>query len=156
MKEIKKVLAETKVEHVPTREAVVVDQSTPLFKVVALMKEQKTGCALITEQGALAGILTERDLMVKAYEQKLSFKVAVKDIMTRNPKTLSIKSSLTEAILVMNKGLFRHLPLVNESGAVEGMVSVRDVIRYLASLFPYAVYNLPPDPQQIAKTPAGA
>jgi CBS domain-containing protein len=47
----------------------------------------------------------------------------------------------------MDQGSYRHLPLVDDSGRVEGIISIQDIIQYLAEGFPTEVLNLPPDPQ---------
>jgi CBS domain-containing protein len=44
---------------------VVADASTPLRKIVRRMRDEKSGCALLTSEGKLAGIFTERDLVMR-------------------------------------------------------------------------------------------
>ena len=68
--------------------------------------------------------------------------------MTADLKTLGRKEALGTAIHLMTGGGYRHLPLVDEDGRLAGVVSARDLILYLAELFPMEVYNLPPSPHQ--------
>jgi CBS domain-containing protein len=44
---------------------------------------------------------------------------------------------------------FRHVPLVDRSGRPTGIVAMRDIVRWLVSMFPDSAQNLPPDPRKI-------
>ena len=48
------------------------------------------------------------------------------------------------------------MPVVDESGKVSGVVSVKRVVQFLVEHFPEAVYNLPPDPTVIATSREGS
>jgi hypothetical protein len=49
----------------------------------------------------------------------------------------------------------RHIPLVDELGQLNGILSIRTVVNFLAELFPTEVFNLPPKPDQIHETVEG-
>ena len=89
-------------------------------------------------------------------DQKIDLNLPVEGVMTKNPKTLRMTDTVADAIVLMNQGSYRHIPIVDTNGSVQGIVSVRDVIKYLAEHYPYEVYNLPPDPHQIMRSPDGA
>jgi CBS domain-containing protein len=57
---------------------------------------------------------------------------------------------IRKAIRLMQRGGFRHVPIVDTEGGVVGCVRHKDIINYLAEHFPEQVLNLPPDPDQIA------
>jgi CBS domain-containing protein len=73
----------------------------------------------------------------------------VERFMTPAPTTLPIDAALDRALQVMSAGGYRHLPLVDGEGHLAGILSVRDIIVYLAELFPTACINLPRSNQSI-------
>ena len=51
------------------------------------------------------------------------------DLMTRNVKTATSRTTVDEAMEIMDAGYFRHLPVVN-NGRLEGIISIRDLVKY--------------------------
>ena len=60
--------------------------------------------------------------------------ITIAEVMTKSPKLISPKLSLTEASRLMNKDGIRHLPVVDFKGNIVGILSERDI--RLASTFP--------------------
>ena len=56
----------------------------------------------------------------------------------------------------MSRGGYRRLPIVNRDGAPTGVLSVRQILRYLVEHFPTAIYTLPPTPDEATKDREGA
>jgi hypothetical protein len=56
----------------------------------------------------------------------------------------------------MEEGGYRHLPVVDESSRVVGILSVKRIVHYLVEHFPNTVYNLPPDPNAVQQQREGA
>jgi CBS domain-containing protein len=123
---------------------------------VALMCQEEVGCLLVCAGERLVGIFTERDLLrrVLAAQQPLSLLIA--DCMTPNPVTVHPKDPIGVAVRRMEEGGYRHLPVVNENGKPEGVLSVKRIVRYLVEHFPGTVYNLPPDPGMVQQEREGA
>ena len=97
-----------------------------------MMRDKKIAAVLVMEGEKLVGIITERDMTSRVIAAGLNPDTAVAaDIMTANPDTLSPDDTAADAISMMRKRNYRHLPVV-EGDRVVGMVSVRDL---------YAVYN---------------
>lgn len=111
---------------------------------------------LITQGRRLAGILTERDVLLKVLGRELGPATLVDDVMTANPDTLSLDSTVGEALEHMDRGGFRTVPLVNGDGAVEGLLRQQDILAYVAEAFPQEILNLPPRPHQVAEDAEGA
>ncbi|MBT4935031.1 MAG: CBS domain-containing protein [Rhodospirillaceae bacterium] len=98
------------------------------FDAAIEMKKSNIAAILIVdEDGKLEGIVTERDLTrrVVATDQSPK-KTLLGDIMTANPDTLDPADSAGDALEMMRKRSFRHLP-VSKDGKIMGMVSVRDL-----------------------------
>jgi CBS domain-containing protein len=119
----------------------------PMWKVVDEMKSHDRGAVLIEEDGQLVGIFTERDLVSRVdHSDVLWSHVIVKDVMTPHPTVVRPEDSLAEALRLLVQGRRRHLPVVDPKGKVTGLVSIRDILSYIASKFPEDMINLPPNP----------
>lgn len=140
-------LAFTQVGDLEPRPHATVDIDAPMWKVVDEMKAKGRGAVLVEEQGALVGIFTERDLVSRIdHSDALWSHVVVKDVMTPHPTVIRPPDSLAEAMRRLLEGRRRHLPVVDERGKVLGMLSVRDILAYVAAKFPEDMINLPPSP----------
>lgn len=152
----KKILENNKIQELKLRSPVCIPMGTPLSKVISLMQAKKRGCAIIEKKGHIVGIFTERDLLARVIEPQKPLTTPIEEVMTSNPAFLKQTGSIAEAVLLMSKKGYRHIPLVDEEGMIQGFISVRDILDYLAEHFPYEVFNLPPDPNQINQSAEGA
>lgn len=118
-----------------------------MWKVVAEMKAKGRGAVLVEDAGALVGIFTERDLLNRVdYSDALWSHVVVRDVMTPHPMVIRPDDSLSEALRRLTQGHRRHLPIVDDRGHVLGLISIRDILTYIAERFPEDMMNLPPHP----------
>lgn len=118
-----------------------------MWKVVSEMKAKGRGAVLVEEDGALVGIFTERDLLNRVdYSDALWSHMVVRDVMTPHPMVIHADDSLSEALRRLTQGHRRHLPIVDERGRVLGLISIRDILTYVAERFPEDMLNLPPHP----------
>jgi CBS domain-containing protein len=115
-----------------------------LQEAVQLMREHHRGCVLAVENDRLAGILTERDLLLKLEAGDLSHRV--RDVMTPDPEVLRLDDPIVYALHRMSVGGYRHVPLVNDAGRPVGILAVMDIVHYVVSFFPSDVLTLPLDP----------
>lgn len=110
---------------------------------------------LITNGTRLVGVLTERDVLLKVLGSDAPLDGPVDAVMTPQPDALSLESTVGEALEHMEHGGFRTVPLVDQVGAVEGLLRQQDILAYVAEAFPQEILNLPPRPHQVAKKPEG-
>ena len=97
-------------------------------KAARLMARKHVGALLVVEDGALAGIFTERDVLFRVVAQRLDpEKTLVREVMTRDPRTVAPKDSFGHALVLMREGGFRHLPVVQD-GMPVGIVSNRSAL----------------------------
>lgn len=115
---------------------------------VQMMRDHRIGCVLVVDGARLVGILTERDLLLKLDDADLSMPVS--DLMTPDPETLCADDPISYVLNRMSEGGYRHVPLVDGDGRPTGIVSVRDVVHYLADSFPLTVFTVPPAPRTAA------
>ena len=111
-----------------------------------LMREHRVGCVLVVDDGALVGILTERDLLLRVDTPGSAR--PIREVMTPDPETLSPDDPIVYALNKMSVGGFRHVPLVDADGHPVGVVSVKDVVDYIVDFFPNDVLTVPPSPGQ--------
>jgi CBS domain-containing protein len=120
-----------------------VQRTQTVAEAVQLMRDRRVGCVLVCDGRQIAGIFTERDLLQRVLATNRPLAVAVGDCMTPDPVTVQPRDAIATAIRRMQRGGYRHLPVVVDGKAV-GMLSVKRVVSYLVSHFPGAVHNLPP------------
>lgn len=122
---------------------------------IALMQRERKGCVIVRDGGRLCGIFTERDVLKKVLLQGASFDAPVESVMTADPDCVVTSDTLASVIRQMHAGGYRHLPVVDATDDVVGVISVKRVVQYLVEHFPEAVYNLPPDPNAISTAREG-
>jgi CBS domain-containing protein len=129
----------------PLRKPLCLDDSRPASEAIELMRAHRTGSVLVTLNGRLAGIFTERDVLNHlALGDKDAAAVRLNEVMRKDPEVLTPDAPMAYALNVMSVGGFRHVPLVDEEGRPVAVVSVRDIVNHLVELFPDKVLNVPP------------
>ena len=108
-------------------ELLTVDPSAPVTEVAKRLVAKDVGAVLVFEEGAICGILTERDVL-RAVADGIDDATLVRDRMTASPETLDADDTMEHAAVLMIHGGFRHLPVV-EQGEVVGVLSIRDLMR---------------------------
>jgi len=106
--------------------------------------------------GRLVGVLTERDVFARIVGGTVDLNQPVERLMTTEPKTLDLDDTIRDAIVLMQTGRYRNVPVVDGSRQLVGVVRQSDIIRYLAESFPEELLNLPPRPHQRMQEPEGA
>jgi CBS domain-containing protein len=110
-----------------------------------MVQAHQAAVLVVDAAGRLAGIFTERDLLTRVVGRGLDPKgTALSTVMTANPEVLSLRDRVAYAVHCMSVAGYRTVPLVDADRKPIGIVTVSDVIRWLASLFPATVLNLPP------------
>ncbi len=114
-----------------------VAQETDLKEVIATLRSHNIGSVLVVdEEGKLSGVFTERDVLTKVACQVEDLGQAeVDDFMTPNPTTLSLDDPISHALHLMAIYGFRHLPLVDDDNRPLGVISFRDVLKYIEQNF---------------------
>jgi CBS domain-containing protein len=95
------------------------------------MWKQQTGSLVITEDAAILGIITERDIMKAVARGDDLDATPVSAVMTRSVLTVAPDTSVAEAAQHMATRWIRHLPVVSD-GELVGMLSQRDLCGVLA------------------------
>ncbi len=97
--------------------------------VIKILAEKSIGAVLVVENGALIGILSERDVVRSlASRAAETLSITAGALMTRNPTTGTPETTVEQAMEMMTDGHFRHLPIL-ENGRLAGLVSIGDVVK---------------------------
>jgi acetoin utilization protein AcuB len=124
-----------------TQKVITIETDTTIFEAKEKMEKNNIRHLPVVEKdNTLVGIITDRDIrsampsiMVidqeSAKEKERIFKLQVKDIMTRNPVTISPTNTLEDALLLIQKMRVGAFPVVDPQGKLKGIISVRDLIR---------------------------
>jgi CBS domain-containing protein len=100
---------------------------------VDLMRKHRYGSVLaVTQDGKLAGIFTEGDLLRKlsASHRPLDT-ITLDEVLTPHPQALTEESTIAQALHCMAVGGYRHIPVVRDGEPV-GFVSIRGILSYIA------------------------
>ena len=113
--------------------------------VQRMLGRRQAGVLIVDAGGRLIGIFTERDVLTRVVGAgRDPEKTRLSEVMTRNPEALTATHRIAFAVHCMSVAGYRTVPLVDAEGRPIGIVTVNDVIHWLAGLFPEAVLNLPP------------
>lgn len=106
----------------------VVAASDTVLQALKVMTDAHVGAALVTENGKIVGIFTERDYLYKGeVEGRVAKTTKVKDVMIGKMFTVTRDTSVEQCMGLMKKHNIRHLPVV-EDGQLVGLISIRDVM----------------------------
>ena len=124
--------------------------------VLDTLRSENHHVALVTADGALVGIFTDRDVINKVLGDPDTLDHAVDAYMTPDPITVRPDASAADALKLMDKYHIRNLPVVDADGEVVGDMTHRAVIEYLAARYPVEVLNLSTDPEKFTRRAEGA
>lgn len=99
-----------------------------LGEVAERMNALNMGAAAVKDFGRLIGIITERDLLKAMAERVHTSEARVRQWMTEDPITAAADTDVEDAAETMLEHGFRHLPVVDDNGALVGLVSLRRVV----------------------------
>jgi CBS domain-containing protein len=150
-------LTEERLRVLSRRQPVTVLPGTGLAECVRAIQRTGTGDSVFVcdAGGRLLGVLTERDIFGRIVGGRVDLSQPVEALMTTEPHTLDLDDTIRDAIVLMQTGRFRNVPLVDASGHLVGVVRQADIIKYLAESFPEELLNLPPRLHQRMKAPEG-
>jgi CBS domain-containing protein len=117
-----------------TREVVIIRKDSTVVEAARLMRDRHVGNLVVTEQRddqlAPIGILTDRDIVigVVARESDYLCSLAVGDIMSTELVTVREDESLSDTLKKMCSLGIRRVPVVNDRGGLEGILSVDDLV----------------------------
>jgi len=124
-------------DRIAQRSVITISPRATIQEAAKVMRESHVGELMVVDDDDVkthaVGILTDRDIVVSTVAFGISPEtVLVEELMSPNVVTASIHDSLPEVLRLMKEHGIRRIPLVEASGAVEGIICVDDVVEYLA------------------------
>ena len=151
-------VADERLRTLSRRQPVTVLPGTSLAQCLRAIQRGGTGDSVFVcdAGGFLVGVLTERDIFGQIVAGRVDLQQPVETLMTTEPQTLDLDQTIRDAIVLMQTGRYRNVPVVDAERHLIGVVRQSDIIRYLAESFPEELLNLPPRPHQRMKQSEGA
>ncbi|MDQ0704886.1 CBS domain-containing protein [Pseudomonas sp. W3I7] len=100
-----------------------------VFEALVRMSEKNVGALPVVKEGAVVGIISERDYARKLILKGLSsVKTRVDEVMSSPVITVDTHKSVEECMNIMTDSHLRHLPVV-EDGKLLGLLSIGDLVK---------------------------
>jgi CBS domain-containing protein len=119
------------------RDVVVVSKTEPVSEAITLMRKHHVGDVIVTEETASGlipvGILTDRDIVLEIMAEDVDpGSVSIGDVMSFELTTVTEDTKLIDTIKLMRDKGVRRIPVVNQQGVLQGLLSVDDFLELLA------------------------
>jgi CBS domain-containing protein len=115
------------IREVMTTSLVTLPATTPVTEAAKAMKERNIGDVIVMDDGHTCGIVTDRDLVVRALAEGLDPRgTKLKEVCSQDLVTISPSDSIDKAITLMRERALRRLPVVEDDRPV-GIVSIGDL-----------------------------
>jgi len=106
-----------------------VDIQSNLSFVIDEITKKRQGAAVVLHQNTIVGIITDGDIRRMLQKNLNLTGFIAQDIMTKNPKTVSLGTLAVDALDLMQTNNISQLVVVNESGDYAGIVHIHDLIK---------------------------
>lgn len=112
------------------KEVATIESSVPLADAVAELARRKIGALVVTQGGIVAGIVSERDLvMCLGKHGAVALERPVAEAMSAPAVTVDPATPILRALALMTERRFRHLPIMKD-GELIGLVSIGDLVKH--------------------------
>jgi len=122
-----------KAQDIMAKNPTTVTPDTPVREAARLMKDEDVGVLPVVESSGskrLVGLVTDRDIAIRVVaEGRDAVQSRVQDAMSADLKTCKADDDLDEVMDVMSREQVRRIPIVDNRGALVGIVSQADIVR---------------------------
>ncbi|MDH3498916.1 MAG: CBS domain-containing protein [Acidimicrobiia bacterium] len=127
-------LANTPVSTVDLTRFVEVPADATVAETVRSMCSARRSCACIVEDGRLAGVFTQRDVLLRAIGRPSTWDRPIAEEMTTAVRTITVEQSVSDGLKVMNDWWVRSVPVVDNGTRLVGNLSYYIVMAAIADL----------------------
>lgn len=121
-----------RVSDVMTKQVVYLPAETPLDEAARVMKETDIGDVVVTDGATLAGMLTDRDIVVRAVAERADpTKTTIGSIITREVVMIEQHSTTGEAAALMRERNIRRVLVCDNDRKLVGIISLGDLAMQL-------------------------
>ena len=111
-----------------------IDADVSVLEAARQMIDANVGSMLVTVDGEITGIVTERDYLRRVVLQERGDReTTVREIMTAPLIVVTPETSIEECMSIITERRIRHLPVADDGGEVIGLVSIGDVVKFNSS-----------------------
>jgi CBS domain-containing protein len=123
-------------------EVLAIEADASVFEAITRMVEANVGALLVTDEGDIAGIVTERDYLRRVtLKGRTDKETAIREIMSSPLIVATPQMTIDECMALMTDRRIRHVPVV-EDGQVVGIVSIGDVVKFKSNQQSYEIQYL--------------
>jgi len=114
-----------------------------VYDAIKMMAEKGVGALLVRRKGIPVGIITERDYARKVIlKGRLSKETKIHEIMTTDLVCCRADQTIEQCMALMTEKRVRHLPVLDEDGAVCGMISLGDLVKSMIAEQQFVIEQL--------------
>jgi CBS domain-containing protein len=118
-----------------------IDADATVLEAVHQMVEENVGSLLVTVEGEVTGIVTERDYLRRVTLEDRTEDAPIRDIMSSPLIVATPETTIDECMALMTDRRIRHVPVVEE-GKVVGLVSIGDLVKFKSQLQTFEIQFL--------------
>jgi len=123
------------VRDIMSKDVKTVRNDTSVKEVIALMNKYDKDAILVEQSGKPTGIITVKDVLVRAVEHGVPLNTIIARMVYTNPLvTIDESATVEEAANLMKHWKIKHLPIIDKNGALAGMINDRDIVYSVPTL----------------------
>lgn len=112
-------------------EVVTIASTATVRDLLGVLAEHGIGACVVSGDGtAVAGIVSERDVVRRLHENDALLAAEVSSIMTAEVETCAPEATIDEILGIMTQRRIRHMPVVSADGDLVGIVSIGDLVKH--------------------------
>lgn len=116
-----------RVSEVMTGQVATAEPSATIRAVGKMMSEVDTGVIPVVEGGKVVGLVTDRDIVLRAVAENSDLDVAVASIMSTDVQSCGEEDTVADAVGKMSSQKIRRLVVLNDAGRLVGIISLGDI-----------------------------
>ncbi len=117
------------VKDIMSKNVKTVENNTPVQQVVEIMNKYDKDAIFVIQSGKPTGIITVKDLLIRAVEAGTPLKAIIARMVYTNPLVvIEETATVEEAAKLMKHWNIKHLPVVDKQGGLLGLVNDRDIV----------------------------
>jgi CBS domain-containing protein len=129
------------VKDIMQKDVKTVENNTVMKDVISIMNKYDKDAILVIQSGKPTGIITVKDVLIRAVEADVPLKTVIARMVYTNPLVVIDQgASLKEAAELMKHWNIKHLPAVDKNGALVGMVDAMQIVQADPKLIPIMDY----------------
>ncbi|MBA2493516.1 MAG: CBS domain-containing protein [Acidobacteria bacterium] len=119
--------ARRRCREIMTRNVKTANRQMSLREVARLMREGDMGAMPVVENDKLVGIVTDRDIVVRAIAEGKNVETQIGDVMTTEIFSAKEDDFVFDAIRLMGDKQVRRIPVITENGELAGIIAMADI-----------------------------